>query len=627
MANETSRNDALTNEHGKARAFTVEGAAYVAVGLLAAGLRLFQLGLRPLNEGEAVQALAALRFTQGTTQAVPAGTIPALFTGNVAGFTLLGASDVTARWLPALAGLILVLLPYGLRHRLGRGGALAASLLLALSPSAVYFSRALDGAILVAACGLAVVVGVIQYVDTRRPGALYLAAAALGLGLCAGPAIFTLLLIWIAFGLLLYVPDRWIDGETGWSSLLVAWWAVRSEKGSLLRIGAVLAATFGLVATAFVLHPAGVGNAADLIGAWAKSFLPEAGGNPPVYPLLLLLRYEPLILLFGLVEVGRVVLGKWSGQPRTGQPGSSFPHSTFLIFWAAVAALAILIAGHRPAGNVLLVVVPLALLAGQGMERAWRWLARRRFVSQQGGAGRTLWPEIAAITAAAVGVLIFFYLQLATYGLSEPGATVTAAGVTLQASTYYLLFVMLALLLLAGLGIAAGFWRGTDLVLGSGWLTALILLGLFGFKATWGLNVAHASDPRELMAMQNTAPDVRVLVERLEALSEAESGDAHTLPVTVDAATGPVVAWYLRDFDRQTVVEDLSSPPNTTAAVTLARRDLPIGETFRGQGFPLRCHWLPWGLGEQRLVRWLLFTDAGRPVVDQEVVLWVASPS
>ena len=52
----------------------------LAVGLLAAVLRFFQLGLRPLSEAEAVQALAAFRFTEGAASAAPAGTIPALFT-------------------------------------------------------------------------------------------------------------------------------------------------------------------------------------------------------------------------------------------------------------------------------------------------------------------------------------------------------------------------------------------------------------------------------------------------------------------------------------------------------------------------------------------------------------------
>jgi hypothetical protein len=58
--------------------------------------------------------------------------------------------------------------------------------------------------------------------------------------------------------------------------------------------------------------------------------------------------------------------------------------------------------------------------------------------------------------------------------------------------------------------------------------------------------------------------------------------------------------------------------------VTLAAADLPIGETFRGQGHPLRWHWTPWGLWGQDLGRWLLFGEGSLPIVDQEVVLWVS---
>ena len=43
-----------------------------------------------------------------------------------------------------------------------------------------------------------------------------------------------------------------------------------------------------------------------------------------------------------------------------------------------------------------------------------------------------------------------------------------------------------------------------------------------------------------------------------------------------------------------------------------------------GQGYPLRWHWLPWGLGGQELVRWLFFGEGSLPVIDQEVVLWVS---
>jgi len=653
----------MSGEGGVARRVTVEGAAWAAVGLLAAVLRLYQLGLRPLDEGEAAQALAAFRFVRGDAP-MAAATSPALFTGNVLGFSLLGASDITARWLPALVGVALVLLPLGLRHRLGRRGALAAALLLAVSPTAVYFSRTLDGAILAATCSLALAVGLIRALDSGEPRALYLAAGALGVGLCTGPAFWTFLLILASFVLSalatgrppqrkrgspptggsggysaggLMPLQRELKRGTGWPRLVAAWRGAEKIGGRAGTAGAVAAATFGLVATTMVLHPAGVGDAADLIGAWVTGFFPELGGQPMLYPAVLLLRYEPLILLLGLVETGRAVWGKKprkgetlaqpvlacsGGQARAAlaeagqgenQARASFPHTAFLAFWALAGTVLVLVAGHRPAGNILLVVVPWTLLAGQGMERTWRWVGRH-----------SPWREAGAVGGVALGLAAFLYLQVGAYSLTDPASKLAVAGLTLPNGVVYVLLAGLALALLVGLGAVTWVWRGAEAMVAGGWLAVVVALGLFGVKAMWGLNVARAWDPRELMIGVATAPDVRAFVAEMEALSEEEAGDAHTLVVTVDAATGPVVSWYLREFEQQKVVEGLLAPPDTVAAVTLARQDLPIGETFRGQGFPLRTFWLPWGMDARQTVRWLLFEGGSLPTVDQEVVVWVA---
>ena len=593
---------------------TVERLGYILAGVLAVALRFAQLGLRPLDAIEAVQALAALHFTEGALQAAPSGTVPSLFTGNVVAFTLFGSGDAVARWLPVLAGVILVLLPYGLRHRLGRGGALAASFLLAVSPSAVYFSRNLDSAIVVAACGLAVVVSLINLIDTRRPVYLLLAAGALGLGLNAGPGFYTILVILVAFVLLFYLYERRGEQEADQSLLPATWTGLKEEKGLLIKAGAVLAASFGLVAMTFMLQPSGLGLAADLLGDWARSFLPESGGQPVIYPLLLLLRYELLILVLALIEIGRWLASKRPQREEPVEAAPAFPLTALLVFWAVVAFLLILISGHRPAGNLLLLTVPLALLAGQGVERVWRWIPWSR-----------LWLEVSLVVLTGLGLGVFLYLQIAAYARSSSEATVSLAGITLYAGTTYLILAGVALLLLIAWGVGAWIWRGRSLLLGGGWLALVLVLALWCFKAMWGPSFAQASDPRQLMIMQTTAPEVRRFVESVRALSLDSSGDATTLPITVDAGTGPVIEWVLRDFGQKLVVEDLLTQPGTTAAVSLAAQDLPIGEIFRGQGFPLRTHWLPWGLGGKDLVRWLLFEEAGEPRVDQEVVLWVMS--
>jgi uncharacterized protein (TIGR03663 family) len=553
---------------------TVEAGAYAAVGLLAAALRFFQLGLRPLDVAEAEQALAALRLVGGETQAAPAGTLPALLTGNAISFTLFGAGDAAARLLPALAGVLLALLPLGLRHRLGRGGALVASLLLALSPSAIYASRRVDSGVLVAACGLALAVGLIRYVDFGSRRALYLAAGAAGLGLATGSGFYTLLLILALFGVLAYAGQRWLGRDMGWSSLLEAYEAARLGWGDgrnlaelparegegparpnlLLRAGAILAAVFGLSATTFVLHPAGIGLAADLLAGWARGFLPEPGGAPAIYPLLLPLLCEPLIVALGLLEAGRCLAARRALPDSESLPQTSLSHSALFLCWAIVAILLAVVAGHRPATGVLLAIVPLALLGGQGVEQVWRWIQARAPRREAGLA-----------TLVVLGFAVFLYLQLAAFARASSSATISVLGMTVYETFTYLLLALVALVLVIGLGVAAWAWRGRQVVVAAAWLGAITLLSLFTVKVAWGAN--FDPDPRELLVGQSTAPAMHLLVDRLEELSRNRSGDPHTLAVTVDAATGPVVGWYLREFAHLEVVEGLSRPPDTRAAV------------------------------------------------------------
>ena len=195
----------------------MEVALYFIIALMAVGLRLYKLGGRPMQAGEAAQALAAWRSAQGLPQDSALGQLsPLLFTSNVFLFALFGANDFLARLVPALGGALLALLPYFLRRRLGRMGALAASFLLALSPSTLFFSRYLGGEIVVAICAMAIICGLFGYLDQRQPKHLYLVAVALGLALSAGAGTFTFIFIVVTFLLVLALVNRFSGPSEYW---------------------------------------------------------------------------------------------------------------------------------------------------------------------------------------------------------------------------------------------------------------------------------------------------------------------------------------------------------------------------------------------------------------------------
>jgi len=147
---------------------TGEKAVYIGLALLALVLRLIALGAYPLSDAEAGQALVAWRILQAQPVG-QAGYSPLIVTLNLVSFLLLGGGEAAARLGPALLSVPLALLPYGLRRYLGRTGALAAGALFALSPTVLYFTRTVDGDIGVAVGGLALVVGLFNWLESLRP--------------------------------------------------------------------------------------------------------------------------------------------------------------------------------------------------------------------------------------------------------------------------------------------------------------------------------------------------------------------------------------------------------------------------------------------------------------------------
>jgi predicted membrane-bound mannosyltransferase len=124
---------------------------WVLIAVVALALRLTHLDAAPLNASEAREAMLAWRVgqsfqTAGRLESLPhaSGYSPLLLAANTLLFTVCGASDALARLWPALFGSVLALTPFLLRRRIGRVGALAAGLYLALSPTALLASRQLE---------------------------------------------------------------------------------------------------------------------------------------------------------------------------------------------------------------------------------------------------------------------------------------------------------------------------------------------------------------------------------------------------------------------------------------------------------------------------------------------------
>ena len=331
---------------------TVEAAAYAGLFALALVVRLAALGRWPLLPEAVHTALAALRDARGEAWR-PDAYVPLLYGVQRALFALVGPSDAAARLLPALSGAGLVWLPFAVRDALGRIGALAAAGLLALAPAWVHFSRTADWPILSALCGGVLFAALWRHARNRDPRALRVGAVALGLGLAAGPGIYTALL---GLGAMALVGRAWGSADEAPDGR-----AFLRGIGDRTNLG-LLAGTFLLAGSAALLHPDGVAESVEWAGRWVQRLHPARAAVDGWYLPGTLLVYEPLTLALAVAGAA------WGILRRSALEAG-------LAAWALLALLLGSLLGHREPVWLLDALLPLVLLAGRGAQRAVRSVA------------------------------------------------------------------------------------------------------------------------------------------------------------------------------------------------------------------------------------------------------------
>lgn len=562
---------------------TGEVLLYAIIGLSALGLRLMALGERPLDAVEAQQSLAAWQLVTGQGVQVT-GYSPLLFLGNAITFALFGASDFSARLMPVLLGMVLVFSPLLFRRWLGRWGALLASLFLAISPTALYFSRHLSSEIAVVACALLLLGLKMQFLESRDIRWLDGVAVTFALLLTAGPGAYAFLTVGILFAIIIVLSGRMGHG-TGEQALIAGVRQVLSEhKGIAGRLLVLFVLTILLVSTCFLLVMPGFQAVIDQFAAWTAQLSPRASGQPWFHHLLLILFYEPLILVFAL---SGIILAFKNRTLLT----------TFLVFWGLVLLYAYTLAGGKSSGDLLLSLAPLALLAG---------LAAGRLLEQVVRLGS--WEIEGLFAGILLPVTVYLLLQLTSYARTGQMA--------------YVWLFAIGFVLAVSLFVGYLFWLGPHSAVRSLGIWALLLLILFTWGASWRLNYVRVSDPSEIMAAQPTDLATRDLFQTLEELSSWRSGDRHELPVSVVQLDDAVLRWYLRDFRDVRYQETLGGNTATQVYITPASFTDPALEgAYRGQQFVLYSNWSLSGLPGTDLINWVLYRTAPPPET-QDIVLW-----
>jgi 4-amino-4-deoxy-L-arabinose transferase-like glycosyltransferase len=534
----------------------VDTPLWLALIAVAAALRLARLDALPLTFEESARAFDALRASQGFVPEGWNGDLTAVVISYL--FRIFGESDFVARLAPAVAGAAMVAILWLGGRVLGRTGALVAAGLLAFSPLALLVSRSALPFSAGAMLAVGMTIALLSYLREPRAATAFLFAVTLGLALTSDAVGVTAVIAVVAFLLL----ERVISPE---GEVACAWAVFRRSPAHWLSVGLVLIGAFELAITHFgtfvgSVEPAGLGQ-------WRHMFALPRDDRPVEYQLAILLAYDWPVLLCGAAAVGVLVRRLLRRGVRVLPPAQRF-----LLVWTALAAIAVALANQREAAQTVILLPPLALLAGLLADELLPrldWAILRRW-----------WPVAAGVLA------LLAYAALLGSEWSRPGFDIT------QAERFYLVLAVGA----AGAILVAPFWvlgrRGAVI----GMAVVMVLAGAFllhtDLALTGDSGVEFAVDVRGTGRMEQ-------FHETVAEVTATRSG-----PVLVDPSLREPLAWQLRD-----VPLTFGVPAEDAGAIIVpAGREVdgftPLGEPWRvGEG------WYPPDLDLLRLWRWLVYRE------------------
>lgn len=290
-------------------------------------------------------------------------------------YMLFGDNETTARLFAVICGSGIVALPYFLRREIGRYGALTASLVLAISPTFLYFSRFARDDIYLDFFSLLMVLAMWSYLRERRPAYVYLLAFSAALAMVTMEASYITFFIFGSFVLLALLKE-WLAGPSSGRAISEALRSIPLDAWlySICTFGV----TVVLLYSSFLSNPYGIWDPRhsllspdrqDILGGityWISQHGVARGGQPWFYYLLLFPLYEQIALVFGLCGAVWAILRR-----------NLF--TTFLLYWALLAIAIYSWAGEKMPWLFLHLLLPTILLAatfiGQlltGLRGSWR---------------------------------------------------------------------------------------------------------------------------------------------------------------------------------------------------------------------------------------------------------------
>jgi uncharacterized protein (TIGR03663 family) len=592
---------------------TLEAGVYVLIAAASLLLRLWRLDALPLSPAETRTALASLDITRGGQLPGEAGALVGF--GGALVFALAGATDLTARLLPALIGGLAPVTMLWARSLIGRGPAVIAAALLALSPLMVDGARAVDSGAIAATVCLALGWSVFEYARARRPGWLFASAFSLALALAAGVGAVSALVALLVVGLagLASLGERRALPEDldaalaalapanghGRGPVPEAELAASPGRATVLRALAIFAGTLFVVGTGALTDLGGIGAGVFApIGTWVTGLVATDRGPVWTAPLMLV-AYEPLTLVFGVAgAVAALRGGRAVGR--------------FLVLWALVGFTAALLSPDRAPVLLASAVAPAAVLAAIALDRCAKVLPRHAvdylvaLLVLAWGFSLVVLGFGHVTQADPIGVRYLAPWLALVVGRSNGDAVAQAA----------ILVLPVAVLL----GAAFYLWRRTPAAgRGALGLAVATLLLACAVHAGWNLAYQVAGNPFELPRTRQTSLDVRNLVRDVDQVRQVLTINRKDKILVIDESERYPLAWYLRDRDTR-----IESPPSPNQAMVIEPVDAkPPTGSYVGQRYRVAIDGAVSFDGVAPFWRWLVYREAPVALRGEDAMLYV----
>jgi hypothetical protein len=548
--------------------------------------RIVNLETRMLTDAEARHALAAAVGTQGESifwdREQDAGVQSPLYhlTTHLI-FQIFRGSDAVARFIPAMAGVLLLLLILFLWRDGSLGQKLIWVVLLGLSPVMLTSSRTASGDSLAATAFFALLLLLLKGDFSENSYSNILLVLTAGIALTAGSPVFKAL-SGIAISLLIAIPLRrgLLDQGRYFKQLssvdAIAW---------LIPVVAVL------ILSGFGSSVQGLRGFAVALEEWLQGWV-QPSGYSSLELMLLLVTAEPLIVIFGVIGAVR----HWRNPTNRGQP---------VTLWAFGAAVFLLIYRGRTPLDLIWIVLPLSYLAIDAIQALIESIGDLRANQELVGLVALL---VIFVASGALSFIAYGTGNVLTINPENP-------------SLVYLLFFALGIMGLSVLVFFGVGWSWSLVLQAVG--TLMILLGASQAVSTiWRLNYNNQDSPvAELWSLTTPADGLPLMVQTLEHTALAYSGQRDRLPIEVQGELPASLAWALRAFQQAEgeTAFGVEAAPVIVAPEINAAMSLPADYIGQNLGVRETRAWdtaLP-----PTLLRWWIGRDV--PIEVDQWVLWV----